>query len=112
MSKNELKKQEEDLQRKINAMILQAKSAGIPAFLLSFREEGGGAAIHFENMPIADAVNISANAWIRAMELNVERNPQYSKEYAGFFTDAIEEFKAVVRKLNKKVEDHKVKQEE
>lgn len=90
---------------KVNAIVLQARAAGIPSFLLAFRdpETQNAATFTAENLPLSDAVNLSGAAWQHFLQMELDRHPEYEKEYALIFKEAKVEFQKILSDVNKKV---------
>ncbi len=95
-------------QQKLNAIILQAKAAGVPSFSIGFYDsESNDLVSHFEKLPAGEAVNIAGYQWVRAIQLELELHPEYTKEYVKIFTDSIDGFQKLLKQINSKVEKYK-----
>ena len=101
------KKEESKLQHKINAIVLQAKMSGINSFVLGFKNpEDNKGTIHFEQIPMGDAVNICAFGWLQSLRNELKAHPEYKEDYAAIFKDAIVDFEKLTAKINKKVAEY------
>ena len=90
------------LERAINAVVLQAKSAGIPSFLFAFRDEKNST-VRFENIRVNDAITLAGLAWVQALQMEIGSHPDYPEGKLKIYKEAIEEFRALVKNTNEKV---------
>lgn len=97
----------QELQRSINAVILQAKEAGIPSFVLAFKDKEGRPTFHFENIPYADAINLASFAFVQGIKINMAAHPEYATEFTKIFNDFIRNYLSSLRELNDRVEKYK-----
>lgn len=95
-----------ETERKVNAVVLQAREAGLPGFLFAFRDSGK-TTVRFENIKTIDAITVSGLAWQEAIMMELRNNPDYAPEFKQIFLDAIESFKANIQAVNKKVAEYK-----
>ncbi len=99
----------EDLARAINAVILQARAAGLPSFLFSFKDQGGNPTVHYENIKYADAINLAGFAWMNAIQMELAAHPEYSDEFRSIFEVALKDYVALIKGVNEKVGAYKEK---
>lgn len=93
----------ETVQRALNALILQAKAAGINSFSLCFRDPATGDMItHTENMPASDAVNLAGQLWKSAMAQAAEKTPDLKLKK--IFANSVIAYDDLATNINKKVE--------
>ena len=90
------------LERAINAVVLQAKSAGIPSFLFAFRDEKNST-VRFESIRVNDAITLAGLAWVQALQMEIGSHPDYPAEKIKIFQDTITAFHALVKETNEKI---------
>lgn len=99
-----------EITQKVNALVLQAKEAGVQAIVLAFRDTKTGAPIvHFENIPVGDANSLMGFGWIQSLRMELSLHPEYEKKYAAIFENAIKDFVALTKNINSQVEDYRAK---
>lgn len=76
-----------------------AKTLGIPSFFFGTRQ-GKMTTFHFENMPLADAMQLMISGFHYVIELEVERHPEWSKEYRGLYEKLAKDFDTLIRTSN------------
>ena len=99
----------EDLTRSINAVILQAKAAGLPSFVFSFKDAAGNPTVHYENIKYADAINLAGFAWMNAIKMELTVHPEYSLEFKNIFEQALKDYVVLIKGVNDKVGAYKEK---
>lgn len=100
----------ENVRRNLNAVILQAQSAGIHSFSFGFRDlESNQLVVHLQNLPAGDAVNLAGQQWMMAMQQEIDKHPEYDPKYRAIFADAIKEFQGIALGVNKKVDEYNKK---
>lgn len=89
---------------KINAIILQARDAGLPSFLIGFRDEATGlATVHYENIKSTEAINITGEAWKTAMVMHLELSKGITEEYKKIFEEGLQAFDTLLKSMNEKI---------
>lgn len=108
--KNEIKKTTEKIERALNAVILQSATAGISSFVFGFKdEETSQNIIHFEKIPVGEAMNICAFGWVKAIRFELDAHPEYKKDYSKIFEEALVDFERLTKKINKRVAEYNLK---
>lgn len=92
-----------DLPSAINAIALQAKIRGISSFVLGFKDSAKNAVLHFEQIPLNEAADICGFAWMQVIQNELTAHPEYPKERAAIFQDALADFKKLLAKINKRM---------
>ncbi len=95
---------EENLKRAIGAVILQAQQAGLRSFVFGFKNaENGQVTMHYEAIPLGEAVNICGFGWMQAIRSELAAHPEYKPDYQQIFKDALEDFAKLTLKVNQRV---------
>lgn len=97
----------EELTRAINAVTLQARAAGLPSFVFSFKDQSGSPTVHYENVKYADAINLAGFAWMNAISMELAAHPEYAPEFRSIFENALKEYVELIKGVNEKVEKFK-----
>ena len=93
-----------DSKRILNALVLQAKSAGLTNGLFMFRNPTSGEpVIHLENMQISDALNFVCTAWNFCLDQDIERSPNYSEARVMANRTAQKEFMELCTRLAERI---------
>lgn len=99
-----------EITQKVNAIVLQAKEAGVPAIVIAFKDAKTAAPIvHFENIPVSDANSLMGFGWIQSLRMELSLHPEYEKKYAAIFESAIKDFIALTKNINTQVEEYRAK---
>jgi len=97
---------EEKIQHKINSIVLQAREAGLPSFMLLFNDSDSVPAkstFHYEKISTSEAINLSGNCWLKLIQIETETHPEYKPEYKKIYTDATADFMKLVKRVNTRV---------
>src|SRR3990167_6459505 len=98
-----------ELQRAINAIILQAKEAGIPSFVLAFKDKEGKPTLHFENISYADAINLMSFGFVQGIRMDMAAHPEYVPQFTKIFEDFVRKYLLSLKDLNEEVKKYKQK---
>ena len=78
-----------------------AEQNGVFGLSIGFRDEQTKElVVHFHKVIATDAVNLGGHAWTRAIQLLIEKHPEWSEERKNVFNQAVEEFKGLINKIN------------
>lgn len=83
----------------IKKLAAHAKTLGITAFFFGVRQ-GKLTTFHFEAMPLKDAMQLMISGFHYVIELELERHPEWSKEYRGMYEKLAQDFDTLVRSSN------------
>ena len=65
--------------------------------------------VHFEQIPLNEAVNVCAFGWLNALKGELQAHPEYKEDYAAIFKDGISDFEKLTARINKRVTDYQSK---
>lgn len=78
-----------------------ASSLGLENFVLAVKR-GKLMTFHFQNMRISDAMEMAIAFFHHVINIELEKHPEYSKEYRQLYLDLAKDFDALVKKYNGK----------
>lgn len=99
------------VQRQMSALVALAKTYGLNSFIFSFRNpDNNQFTIHFQNIPLNEAVNICGFGWLQSIRSELKAHPEYKEDYVRIFTEGIADFEALTQKINKRVAEYQARQ--
>ena len=83
----------------IKKLAAYAKTIGVPSFFFGVRQ-GNMTTFHMENLPLSDAMQLMISGFHYVISLEVERHPEWSKEYRDIYAGLAKNFDKLIRSSN------------
>lgn len=78
------------------------RAQGISHFLVGFKN-GPIASIYFEDMKIREAMEVMISGFHQTIALELDKHPEYSKEYADIWRELAKDFNGIIKKADEKL---------
>lgn len=88
------------MQTKIQKAAAAAKATGLEHFLLATKTNETSITVHFENISIKHSMEIIIAGFHQLVQMDVEKNPQFSDQVKQVYVDLQKDFDAAIRKFN------------
>ena len=79
------------------------KKSGVPSFILLFQPVAGLTTSHLQDMKVKDALSMVAACFKQVVKLELELNPQASKEYQKALLEMLSGFQLLIKDTNEKI---------
>ena len=96
------------VQEKIELMRSRARASELTNFILAVKN-GQMITFHFEQVVMQDAMQIMISGFHHVINMELERHPEYSKEYREIYAGLAKGFNDLVRSADQKFKDFKKK---
>lgn len=89
-----------DLNEQIKSVVEAAQAAGVEKFVFMLKPTKDQATIRFEGVTMSDAIQLMIAGFHQAIQIDLDRHPEFSDEYKQIFLDFREDLNKIVKKSN------------